>query len=150
MALLSLRRLGCALAFWTIASAASAQAPSPPGDGRHVVVASCAGSPCHGAVERLKGSHVAQNEYITWSRKDKHAKAFTVLSEPRSQRIARNLGLADAKTAPLCLDCHAANVPPEMRGPQFQISDGVSCEACHGGARPWLGTHISGATHKDN
>lgn len=128
----------------------AAQSAAPPADGAHLGVSSCAGSTCHGAVERLKGSHVAQNEYIIWSRKDKHAKAYTVLSEPRSQRIARNLGLADARTAPLCLDCHADNVPDDMRGPQFQISDGVGCEACHGGARTWLGTHISGAKHADN
>jgi hypothetical protein len=119
-------------------------------DSAHLGVASCAGSTCHGAVERLKGSSVAQNEYITWSRKDKHAKAYTVLGEERSQRIARNLGLGDARTASLCLDCHADNVAQNMRGPQFQISDGVGCEACHGGAKSWLGVHISGATHREN
>ena len=41
-------------------------------------------------------------------------------------------------------------MPPERRGPQFQLSDGVGCEACHGGAEPWLGTHLSGADHKAN
>ncbi len=133
---------------------AAAQAPAPPSapptDGAHLGVASCAGSTCHGAVERLKGSSVAQNEYITWSRKDKHAKAYAVLGEERSQRIARNLGLGDARTAQICLDCHADNVPQDRRGPQFQISDGVGCEACHGGAKAWLGIHISGAKHAEN
>ena len=127
---------------------AAAQAPAE--DSVHLGVSSCAGSTCHGAMERLKGSSVAQNEYITWSRKDKHAKAYAVLSEERSERIARNLGLSSARTAPLCLDCHADNAPEGKRGPQFQISDGVGCEACHGGARSWLGVHISGGTHKDN
>ncbi len=131
-------------------AAAQAAAPARPTDSVHLGVASCAGSTCHGAVERLKGSSVAQNEYIIWSRKDKHAKAYAVLGEPRSQRIARNLGLGDARTAPICLDCHADNVPPDMRGPQFQISDGVGCEACHGGAKSWLGVHISGATHRED
>src|SRR5665213_1921705 len=108
------------------AQAPAAQVPAaPPADGAHLGVSSCAGSTCHGAVERLKGSHVVQNEYIIWSRKDKHAQAYTVLLEDRSLRIAHNLGLADARTAPLCLDCHADNVPDNMRGPQFQISDGV-------------------------
>jgi hypothetical protein len=137
--------LMCGLAMATIE--AKAQAPA---DGVHLGVASCAGSTCHGAVQPLKGSAVAQNEYITWSRRDKHAKAYAVLGEERSQRIARNLGLADARTAQICLDCHADNVPADRRGPQFQISDGVGCEACHGGARGWLGVHISGAKHADN
>jgi hypothetical protein len=130
---------------------ARAQAPATlPADSVHLGVASCAGSTCHGAVQRLKGSVVAQNEYITWSRRDKHAKAYTVLSEERSQRIAKNLGLGDARTAQICLSCHADNVPANQRGPQFQISDGVGCEACHGGARGWLGVHIAGGTHADN
>jgi len=119
-------------------------------DGIHLGVASCAGSTCHGAIERLKGSSVPQNEYITWTRRDKHAKAYAVLFDERSQRIARNLGLPDAHTAQICLDCHADNAPADKRGRQFQISDGVGCEACHGAASGWLGIHISGAPHRDN
>lgn len=141
--------VACALAGATIEAKAQ-PSPQPPGDGVHLGVASCAGSTCHGAVQPLKGSTVAQNEYITWSRRDKHAKAYAVLGNERSQRIARNLGLADARTSQICLDCHADNVPADRRGPQFQISDGVGCEACHGGAKTWLGVHISGAKHAEN
>ena len=105
---------------------------------------------CHGAVEPFKNSNVEQNEYITWSRKDPHAKAYKVLLEERSQRMARNLGLPDAHTADICLDCHADNVDAARRGRQFQMADGVGCEACHGGSSGWLGIHISGASHADN
>jgi hypothetical protein len=142
--------LGFLLGGLLAAATGPAMAQSAVDDSVHLGVASCAGSTCHGAVERLKGSSVAQNEYITWSRKDKHAKAYAVLLEDRSQRIAHNLGLPNANTATLCLDCHADNAAPDKRGPQFQISDGVGCEACHGGAKSWLGTHISGAKHPDN
>ena len=45
----------------------------------------------------------------------------------------------------MCLDCHADNVAVERRAKGFQLSDGVGCEACHGGAVNWLGQHISGA-----
>ncbi len=134
---------------WGIAVQAAAQAPAT-SDAVHLGVASCAGSTCHGAVQPLKGSSVAQNEYITWSRRDKHAKAYEVLGEERGRRIARNLGLGDARTAQICLDCHADNAPADRRGPEFQISDGVGCEACHGGAKTWLGVHISGASHAEN
>ena len=64
--------------------------------------------------------------------------------------MARVLGLPDAANQKLCLDCHADNAPPDRRGGQFQLSDGVECEACHGGASRWLGIHISGATHQQN
>lgn len=116
----------------------------------HVGVTSCAGSTCHGAVEPFKGSNVLQNEFVTWQREDKHSRAYAVLLNDRSKRIARNLGLENAHTAKLCLDCHADNVGADMRGRQFQLSDGVGCEACHGGSRRWLGTHVAGATHDEN
>lgn len=116
----------------------------------HVGVTSCAGSTCHGAVEPFKGSNVLQNEFVTWQREDKHSRAYAVLMNDRSKRIARNLGLPDAHTAKMCLDCHSDNVASDNRGRQFQLSDGVGCEACHGGARRWLGTHVAGATHDEN
>jgi hypothetical protein len=122
----------------------------PADEAIHLGVASCAGDNCHGAMERSKGSSVAQNEYLIWSRSDKHHRAYTVLLEERAVRIARNLGLPNAATADMCLACHADNVSPARRGPQFQISDGVGCEVCHGGAATWLGVHISGARHSDN
>jgi len=129
-------------------------APALADDATHIGVHSCAGDNCHGAVKPLATSHVPQDEYLTWSQKDKHAQAYAVLTSDRSQRIAKNLGLVDAEHAPLCLDCHADNVPPERRGPQFQLSDGVGCEACHGGAGVspkgggWLGTHLSNVGHQ--
>jgi len=55
-------------------------------------VATCASSLCHGAVEPWKDSHVLQTEYFTWSRMDKHARAYSVLTNTRSQEIARKLG----------------------------------------------------------
>lgn len=117
---------------------------------KHLGVQSCAGNNCHGAVQPLTNSHVPQNEYFIWSQKDKHAKAYVALTNDRSKRIAKNLGLPDAEHASLCLDCHADNVGPDRRGPTFQLADGVGCETCHGGAEPWLGTHLSGAGHQAN
>ena len=69
----------------------------------------------------------------------------------RSKRIAKNLGFDDPTKITLCLSCHADNVPQNKRGPLFEISDGVGCESCHGGAENWLGQHISGTgDHSDN
>lgn len=118
----------------------------------HLGVASCAGSTCHGAPEPFQNSPVLQNEYVTWQKYDSHSKAYDVLLEDRSKRIARNLGLDEpAHEAEECLVCHASNVPQELRGARFQISDGVGCESCHGGASRWLGLHASGiATHQQN
>ena len=133
---------------WLAAAPAGAEPPAPPPV--HLGVATCGGSNCHGASERPAGSSVPGNEYVIWSKRDKHRQAYTVLLDERAVRMARALGLPDAANQKLCLDCHADNVPPEQRGRLFQLADGVGCEACHGGAANWLGVHISGAGHRDN
>lgn len=124
----------------------------PQNDGYvHQGVASCASGVCHGSATERSSSSVLQNEYVTWTRLDGHASAYATLLTEESQRIARNLGLPNAHEAGICLDCHADNVPAEQRGADFQISDGVGCEACHGGAENWLSSHTaSGNAHQDN
>jgi hypothetical protein len=115
-------------------------------------VASCASSLCHGAVQTWKDSRVLQNEYITWSRMDKHARAYSVLLNARSQEIARKLALPEpAHRSAVCLDCHAHNVPQARRGERFVLSDGITCEACHAPAERWIKSHVEpDATHAQN
>ena len=103
----------------------------------------CASSLCHGSVKLWKDSAVLQNEYLTWSRTDKHARAYNVLLNERSKRIAKNLGLKQpAHEAKICLDCHAHVIPEERRGERFTITDGITCEGCHGPAQKWVKTHV--------
>ena len=119
----------------TLAVAAWADPQAQNSDSKHLGVKSCSGDNCHGAVKPAEHSAVMQNEYLIWSqetdkdRVDKHHRAYAVLGDERGIRIARNLGLPDAVTAEICLNCHADNVPETRRGPRFEISDGV-------GARP--------------
>lgn len=115
-------------------------------------VASCSSSLCHGSIETWKNSDVLQNEYVTWLRSDKHARAYNVLLNARSKEIARKLGLKEpAEKSNLCLDCHTHNPPPAQRGEKYEVSDGVSCEACHGAAERWIKSHVEvKATHQGN
>lgn len=118
---------------------------------KHMGVASCSTSVCHGKLAPQANENVALNEYRIWTQEDRHAQAYRTLELPESKRIAANLGLPSAATAKICLDCHADNIPGDKRGPKFQISDGIGCEACHGGAEKWLDSHAAeSATHKDN
>jgi len=119
-------------------------------DGQHLGVASCAGSTCHGATTPTADTNVQLNEYVTWVRRDKHAKAYEVLLSDTSKRIARNLGIGEAHTAKMCLDCHADNPAADKRSPNFQISEGIGCEGCHGGAQNWLSSHTAAPAHSDN
>ncbi len=118
---------------------------------KHIGVASCASSVCHGYPgESLTGT-ILRNEYVVWTSRDKHAQAYRVLQTPEADRISQRLGLGIAAQAKACLDCHTDNPPAEQRGAKFQINDGIGCEACHGGAEHWLTTHTrSGVTHADN
>jgi hypothetical protein len=149
MSLLTLR--AAAAACGALASAAAFAAGGSPGTApdRHLGVGSCAGSACHGAA-KMAGATVRQDEYLTWQRKDRHARAYATLRTDRSRRIAANLGLEDATTAPMCLACHADAVPETERGGRFQLSDGVGCETCHGASERWFSPHTRGyAGHKE-
>jgi len=121
------------------------------GDYKHLGVATCATGVCHGKLVAQKDVDVALNEYRIWSADDRHARAYSALAGARSKAIADKLGLASAQTAKICLDCHSDNVPADKRGAKFQISDGIACEACHGGAERWIESHSDASTtHADN
>jgi hypothetical protein len=109
---------------------------------KHMGVATCSNSVCHGATEVSAKARIQMNEFAVWQEFDPHAKSYRTLLSAESQAIAKKLGVGAAEQAQVCLDCHADNPPAAMRGEKFQISDGVGCEACHGGAEPWIATHV--------
>jgi hypothetical protein len=142
-------RRAALLALLVLVTGATARADIA--DDVHLGVASCATGVCHGKLSEQADQNVWLNEYRIWSADDRHARAYLTLGSPESKAMAAKLGLASAQTAKICLDCHADNVPAAKRGPKFQISDGVGCEACHGGAERWIETHTEpGVEHADN
>jgi hypothetical protein len=145
-----MRKTGVVVLFVSALTATGVALGKSDADAQHVGVSSCAGSSCHGAVaswQRWEGSAVRQDEFVTWQRKDQHALAYEALKGDRSARIAKNLGIGDAWAEPLCLDCHSDNA--DKRGPMHRLSSGVGCESCHGGARSWMPSHMTG-THREN
>ena len=121
----------------------------PPDDAKsnpqkYIGPGSCAATSCHGSVTPVPGGRILQNEYSTWIVKDKHSRAYQALTSDLGERIAGILKLnAKAEESPKCLTCHALSAPPEQRGRPFEISEGVSCENCHGPASAWLGPHTT-------
>lgn len=120
--------------------------------GKSLGVASCSSSLCHGSVAPWKGDGVRQDEYVIWSRADRHSRAYHTLLTERSREIAVRLGLKEpAHRASECLDCHAHHVPAARRGEKFDLSDGVGCEGCHGPSEGWIRTHLEpGATRAES
>src|ERR1039458_4213001 len=111
---------------------------------------SCASPSCHGGVREISPEvaiqqnvyYVQQNEYSIWVVKDKHARAFSVLSNDVAKRISKLMDLKQPDMEPRCLGCHALNAPETQRARTFtDISDGVSWESCLGPASNWLGKH---------
>jgi Cytochrome c554 and c-prime len=133
-----------ALYTWFLALPVLLSAQTEPS--KYIGSGSCAATSCHGSVKPIAGSRILQNEYSTWIIQDKHRKAYQALTGDIGERLARTLKLgAKAEEAPKCLACHALNPPAEQRGRAFEISDGVSCENCHGPASGWLGPHTKRA-----
>ncbi len=114
---------------------------------------SCSATACHGGIvpsERSR-SQVLRNEHTTWISDDKHSRAYQVLFNDRSARIAKNLANAPADFIPAhqdlrCLACHTTFRQRAAQAKTSWIdSDGVGCEACHGASAQWLGPHTADA-----
>jgi len=128
-------------------------APAAGGEvGQYSGPGSCSATSCHGAIRPREGSRILQTEYSTWVVKDRHSRAYLALTGEVGERMAHLLKLnTKAEEAPKCLVCHSLYVPPDKRARTFELSEGVSCENCHGPAGGWLGGHTTrGWTHEQS
>ena len=122
----------------------AAAQPAP----KYTGVASCGASNCHGST-KPKADYPKLNENLVWRQKGRHFKAHQSLTSERSKsgvrpsRIAKALNIDRPEASERCLTCHNGGVKPELRGPKFDVVDGVHCEACHGPAEKWLEPHAA-------
>jgi hypothetical protein len=117
-----------------IAAPQSASLPTVTG------VASCAAASCHGGPKANQYS-VSSFSYTAWADGDKHARAFDVLFDARSVRMAKLLGLGEPHQERRCLNCHSMQGSCEQTLPESVLADGVGCEVCHGNASKWRTIH---------
>ena len=154
--------LGAVVVAATVIGGTRLSAPLAPeavhaqGNLKYTGAASCGASNCHGST-KPKADFPKLNENVVWFQKDKHAKAYATLTNEKLKsgvspsKIATNLKLGKAETSSKCLVCHAVDVKPELRGPKFDISEGVHCDGCHGPAEKWLEPHAEkGWTHEQS
>lgn len=97
----------------------------------------CKSSSCHG------GAGPKREQYTIWSRRDFHAKAFAILTDARSARIAEAIGGGEAPNNLRCTVCHSPfqSIAQARLAPTAHPDEGVSCENCHGAAGAWLRGH---------
>ena len=114
---------------------------APREGGRFVGAAGCKSSSCHG------GAGEKRSQYLTWVQKDFHTRAYAILTDARSARIAEALAIPAAQESSRCTVCHSPfqSVAPARLMPTAHPDEGVSCESCHSAAGPWLRGH----TRKD-
>src|SRR5215469_13912862 len=86
---------------------------------KHMGVATCSNSVCHGASQPFRDSDVMQNEFAIWQEFDPHAKTYGTLSKPEAKAITAKLGLGDPAQAKICLYCHNDNTSLDKRGERF-------------------------------
>ncbi len=108
---------------------------------------------CHGLKEddtrrqdpSLKNSidFIKYNESLTWKNEDKHSNAFERLKGDRGKRMANLLNVDVTKREVGCLGCHSASIKEinDRQGEQYNPSEGVSCENCHGPYSGWAYAH---------
>jgi hypothetical protein len=99
---------------------------------------SCSSSSCHG------GAGTNRNQYLVWSTRDfHHLRPYATLETARSERIAEVLRIGNPSQSQRCTVCHAPfhTVPAGQLHQGAKISEGVSCENCHGPAESWLRAH---------
>ncbi len=127
------------------ASTATTISPQPFGaqipKGQYSTTMSCAAASCHGGGQP---GHVG-SEFSTWGDSDPHRRAFRVLYNEDSVRISKNLGRKmPAHEDASCLKCHALDEPKHYTGELLDhrsLSDGVSCDSCHGPSGKWNSLH---------
>ncbi len=101
---------------------------------RYVGAVTCQSSMCHG------GASPSRDQFTIWSHADFHSRSYATLVTARSVQIAAGAGIADATKSPSCTVCHAPLAGHDL-APTATVTEGVSCEACHGGAAAWLRSH---------
>jgi hypothetical protein len=88
---------------------------------KHMGVATCGNSVCHGSAQPFKDSNVMQNEFALWQSFDPHAnKAYQALNTPEGQAIAKKLGLGDASRGQGLPRLPQRQRPTAERGDKFQ------------------------------
>ncbi|HEV2296337.1 MAG TPA: multiheme c-type cytochrome [Tepidisphaeraceae bacterium] len=101
----------------------------------------CSAAKCHGAPEPAEGSGRPENEFLVWSEQDKHASAYETLKNELSTEIGKKLKIDNVVASDRCLNCHAVNVPENLRDAKFALREGVTCNGCHGPSEKWNEPH---------
>ncbi len=100
---------------------------------KYIGVAKC--KMCH--LKPAKGE-----QYKLWM-EGPHANAMKTLSSDKAKEVAKAKGIADPATDPACIKCHSTvgHIDAKLIA-GIKITEGVSCESCHGPGSMYKGASI--------
>lgn len=101
---------------------------------------SCSYSSCHGG-DPERGR--IGSEFATFKTRDPHARAYRVLFTAESKYMTERLNEPAPERNLRCLRCHVARElePADIDPFRHRLTEGVSCESCHGPSAGWVGEH---------
>jgi len=116
--------------------------------------ATCSNAQCHGAPQPNNApGKQAGNEFTLWNGpKDPHRAAFKSLTpaNPKGQQIWAayqkahpELANAQATSSEACISCHALSVPKARQGKDYKLTEGVTCDSCHGPSDKYIQPHAA-------
>ena len=82
-------------------------------------------------------------QFVKWEASP-HAHAYKTLLTDQSKEIAKKMGIKEApEAADQCLKCHVTGhgAKAELLGKKYDMTEGVTCEGCHGAAADWKKVH---------
>jgi hypothetical protein len=103
----------------------------------------CNAAKCHGSPTANPAPKPAGNEFNTWSDNDNHTKkAYKALEKDEAKKILAEMKQPGTpQESPLCTNCHALVVPADQQMSKYNVSEGVTCGACHGPYEKWEKPH---------
>jgi hypothetical protein len=117
--------------------------------------ASCSNAQCHGAQAPNAPPKQAGNEFILWNGpKDPHRAAFKSLGAANAkgqqiwaayQKMHPELANAQAANSEACISCHALSIPAARQGKNYKLTEGVTCDSCHGPSEKYVQPHAAPA-----
>ena len=111
--------------------------PATPAGGVIPGPSTCATSGCHG------GADAISRQYVIWSQRDVHSRAYATLTSARAARMGEALKIENPAQNATCTACHAPlqTVAPGLLAADAHVEDGVACASCHGTGETWLRSH---------
>lgn len=118
--------------------------------------ASCASQTtgCHNSPVASPPPGPFLTENTTWNDLDRHSKAYLSLKPKKADiakrptlaktaLIAKALGIKKPEKDAKCLSCHSLNAPENLQSEKngFSLTEGVSCNSCHGPSQDWRDKH---------